>query len=126
MKKIDTKDAPQAIGPYSQAVACGDFLFVSGQIPINPASGKVEETTIEGQTKQVLANIDAILRAAGTTKDRVVRAEIYLKDLSHFATVNTLYADYFSSPIKPARHAFQVSKLPLDVLIEITCIAYLK
>lgn len=125
MKKIDTKNAPQAIGPYSQAVSSGNFLFVSGQIPINPASGKVEETTIEGQTHQVFANIDAILKAAGITKDHVVRAEVYLKDLSHFPIMNQIYAEFFTGALKPARQAMQVAKLPLDSLIEISCIAHL-
>ena len=123
MKKIDTKNAPQAIGPYSQAILSNGFLFVSGQIPINPQSGKVEESSIEGQTKQVFANIEAILEAAGTTKDHIVRAEVYLKDLSHFPVMNQIYAEFFTGPIKPARQAMQVAKLPLDVLIEISCIA---
>lgn len=123
MKKIETEKAPKAIGPYSQAIVAGQFVFVSGQLPINPTSGKIIETTIEGQTKQVLANIEAILHAAGLSFAHVVKTEIYLKDLENFHKVNALYAEKFSHPIKPARQTMQVARLPLDSLIEISCIA---
>jgi 2-iminobutanoate/2-iminopropanoate deaminase len=126
MKKIDTDKAPQAIGPYSQAVLAHGFLFISGQIPINPASGKVEEATIEGQARQVFANLKAILHAAGLSFDHVVRSEVYLKDLAHFPVMNQIYTEFFTGAVKPARQAMQVAKLPLDVLIEISCIAVCK
>jgi 2-iminobutanoate/2-iminopropanoate deaminase len=121
---VETENAPKAIGPYSQAVRAGSFLFLSGQIAINPKVGKVVETTIQGQTRQVLANIEAILTAEGLSFEHVVKAEVYLKDLSHFQEMNILYAESFCYPIKPARQAMQVAKLPLDVLIEISCIAW--
>lgn len=124
MKKIETQRAPQAIGPYSQAVKAGGFLFLSGQIPVNPATGKIEETTIEGQARQVFLNIEAILKAAGLTFDDVVRSEVFLKDLSHFSAMNQIYAEFFTGAVKPARHTVQVAKLPLDALIEVTCTAY--
>ncbi len=123
VKKIETENAPKAIGPYSQAILAGGFLFLSGQIPINPKTGKVDDNTIEGQTRQVFANIDAILKAAGLGFEDVVRAEVFLKDLADFQTVNGIYAEFFPQSAKPARHAFQVGKLPLDVRIEITCTA---
>ena len=123
MKKIETEKAPRPNGPYSQAIQAGGFLFLAGQIPINPATGKVEETTIEGQASQVFLNIQAILEASGLTFSHVVRSEIFLKDLSQFAIVNEIYGRYFTGPIQPARHTVQVAKLPLDVLIEVTCTA---
>jgi 2-iminobutanoate/2-iminopropanoate deaminase len=126
MIKVESHDAPKAIGPYSQAVRSGQLLFVSGQIPLNPKTGKIEEASIEGQTRQVFANLKAILTAAGCTFDDVVRAEVYLKDLQDFQAMNLLYAEYFSGPIKPARQAMQVAKLPLDARIEISCIAVVK
>lgn len=125
MKKIETTLAPEALGPYSQAVEAGGFLFVSGQLPINPATGKIEATTIEEQTIQIFSNIEAILKAAGLTLNHVVRMEVFLADLSHFTAMNTIYASYFTGPTKPARHTIQAAKLPLNSLIEITCTALL-
>lgn len=124
MKKIETTEAPQAIGPYSQAVQAGGFLFLSGQLPLNPKTGKIEATTIEEQTIQIFSNIEAILKAADLTFNHVVRMEVFLADLSHFSLMNTIYATYFTGPIKPARHTIQAAKLPLDALIEITCTAF--
>ncbi|MBS0648369.1 MAG: hypothetical protein JSS10_03985 [Verrucomicrobia bacterium] len=126
MFKIESENAPKAIGPYSQAVRAGQLLFVSGQLPINPATSKVEEISIEGQTRQVLANIKAVLEAAGCGFENVVRAEVYLKDLEDFASMNKIYAESFTSEVKPARQALQVAKLPLDVRVEISCIAYIE
>ena len=123
LHEIKTEQAPKAIGPYSQAVAFERLVFVSGQIAIDPKSGTIVEHTIQSQTRQVLENIEAILKADGLTLEHVVKAEIYLKDLSDFQIVNTLYAEKFSHPIKPARQVVQVAKLPLDGLIEISCIA---
>jgi 2-iminobutanoate/2-iminopropanoate deaminase len=126
MIKIETEDAPKAKGPYSQAIKAGDFLFVSGQLPINPKTDKVDESTIEGQTRQVLTNISSILKAAGLNFNHVVRVEVFLKDIQDWPAMNVIYAEVFSGPIKPARHAFQVGKLPLDVRVEISCIAYIQ
>ena len=124
IQQINTDEAPRAIGPYCQAVRAGDFLFISGQLAIDPQTGALIGTTIEEQTEVVLNNIEAILRAAGLTLAQVVRAEIYVSDLNYMKAVNGIYAQRFSHAIKPARHAFQVTRLPLDALIEITCIAY--
>lgn len=123
MKQIVTEDAPKAIGPYSQAVLAGQLVFVSGQLPIDPKRGKITESTIEGQTEQVLLNIEAILKAADLTFADVVKAEVFLKDMNDFQKMNAIYAEKFTGPVKPARQAFQVARLPLDALIEISCIA---
>lgn len=123
-KQIHTENAPKAIGPYSQAVLAGQFLFVSGQLPIDPNTGKITETTIEGQTKQVLSNIEAILKAAGLSFADVVKAEVFLKDMNDFQKMNAIYAEMFTGLIKPARQAFQVARLPMDALIEVSCIAH--
>jgi 2-iminobutanoate/2-iminopropanoate deaminase len=123
LKKIETHLAPKAIGPYSQAVMTEQFVFISGQIPIEPKSGKIQSSSIENQTIQVLANLEAILKEAGLSFEHVVKTEIYVTDLSHFSTINTLYAERFQGPIKPARQLMQVSRLPMDSLIEISCIA---
>jgi len=123
IRKVETAHAPKAIGPYSQAVGFEHLLFVSGQIPIDPKSGKIVEQTIEGQTRQVLANIEAILKADGLTFEHIVKAEIYMKDIGDFQVVNAIYAETFSHPIKPARQLMQVARLPMDSLIEISCIA---
>ncbi|MBF0499528.1 MAG: RidA family protein [Candidatus Riflebacteria bacterium] len=119
---ISTSHAPAAIGPYSQAIRTGDMLFTSGQIPIVPSSGKIETVDIAGQTKQVMANLDEVLKAAGTDFSRVVKATIFLTDLGNFATVNEIYATCFPKD-PPARSCVQVSKLPKDALIEIEMIA---
>lgn len=124
LKAIHTDEAPKAIGPYSQAVAAGPFLFISGQIPIDPQTGKITADTIEAQTEQVLDNVEAILHAAGLNKQHVVKTEIYLKDMQDFAVVNALYAKRFSHAVKPARQTMQVGKLPMDARIEISCIAF--
>ena len=121
-KKIETPNAPKAIGPYSQAVETKNFVFISGQIPIDPTVGKIVEQTIEGQTRQVLANIEAILKAAGQSWEAIVKTEIFLQDLNDFQTVNTIYGEKFPHDVKPARQAIQVARLPLDALIEISCI----
>ncbi len=123
MKKvIFTKNAPAAVGPYSQAVEHGDMLFVSGQICIDPASGKVIGGGIREQTEQVLKNIRSILEAAGYSKKNVVKCTCLLKDMDHFQEMNSVYAEYFNED-PPARAAYQVCKLPLDVLVEIEAIA---
>ncbi len=124
LQKVETEKAPQAIGPYSQAVTAGEYLFVSGQIPIDPATGKLVEGEIKEQTAQVLDNLKAILEAFGIGFDRVVKTEVYLKDIGDFGAVNEVYASRFSHDVKPARQAMQVAKLPMDATVEISCIAY--
>ena len=116
--------APAAIGPYSQAVRSGNFLFCSGQIPINPASGKIEATTVEDQTKQVFENISALLTSQGLTVSHVVKATVFLQDMADFPKINPLYEAAFNGH-KPARSTVQVAKLPLASLIEIEVIAEL-
>ena len=124
LTEIKTEKAPKAIGPYSQAVLAGQYLFISGQIAIDPSSGKMVGTSIAEQTIQVLKNIEAILQAQGLTFGSVVKAEVFLKDMNDFSTMNAIYAEKFSHNVKPARQAFQVVKLPLDALVEISCIAF--
>lgn len=123
IQKIETEHAPKAIGPYSQATLVEGFLFISGQIPINPLTGKIEFFDIKSQTIQVLDNLEQILKAAGLTFENVVKTEIYVSNLDDFTLINSLYAERFSHSIKPARQLMQVSRLPLDSLIEISCIA---
>ena len=124
MKKIiATNQAPAAIGPYSQRVkTAGGLLFVSGQIPLVPSTGELIAGGIEEQTTQVLENLQAILSAAGFTLADVVKTTVYLKDLSHFVTVNSIYAKYFQQDC-PARVCVEVSKLPKDALVEIDVVA---
>ena len=119
---IATEEAPGAVGPYSQGVAADGFVFTAGQIPINPASGKIEATTIEDQTRQVLSNVDAVLRAAGSSLDRVVKMSVFMTDLADFQAMNGVYAEFFPSN-PPARSAVQVVALPLGVQIEMEAIA---
>ena len=121
---IQTQDAPQAIGPYSQAVKAGDLLFVSGQIPLDPSTGEMVKGDIKAQTEQVMKNIASILAAANVSFDHVVRTTIFLADLNDFAVVNKIYGNYFEPP-EPARAAFQVARLPKDARIEIDAIALL-
>jgi 2-iminobutanoate/2-iminopropanoate deaminase len=120
---VSTTDAPSAIGPYSQAIQVGNFLFVSGQIPINPATGQlIEETGIKAQTRRVLANVQAIVSAAGGSLENVVRTTVFLRDMNDFAEMNSVYAEYFQSA-PPARSTVQAARLPRDVAVEIDCIA---
>lgn len=118
----DVADAPKAVGPYSQAVKSQGFLFCSGQIPINPASGKIEATDVEGQAKQVFANIRAMLQSQGLTWTDVVKATVFLQNMSDFPKINPLYEAAFEGH-KPARSTVQVAGLPLGALIEIEVIA---
>lgn len=121
LKKIQTPNAPAAIGPYSQAVAMGNLLFTSGQIAICPASGQVEATDIVGQAKQVMENLGAILQEAGTDYDKVVKTTCFLADMNDFATFNEVYAQYFTQ--NPARSCVAVKTLPKNVLCEVEVIA---
>lgn len=123
MEKVYTKQAPDAIGPYSQAMKCGNLLFTSGQIAINPASGEVEAATIEGQTEQVMKNLGAILEAAGSSYQRVVKTVCFLSDMADFAAFNEIYGRYLTE--KPARSCVAVKTLPKNVLVEVEAIAEL-
>jgi 2-iminobutanoate/2-iminopropanoate deaminase len=120
---ISTPDAPLAIGPYSQAIRAGDLLFVSGQIPIDPSTGKlIEDTSIKAQTRRVMENLIAILRAAGGSLDDVVRTTVFLRNMNDFGDMNSVYAEYFRTA-PPARSTVEAARLPRDVSVEIDCIA---
>ena len=122
---ITTSEAPAAIGPYSQAIRAGDFLFLSGQIPIDPATGQLVEGSIGDQTHRVLRNLGAILAAAGASFEDVVKTNVYLADMADFAAMNAIYGTYFPAPA-PARATIQAARLPRDVRVEIDLVAYLK
>ena len=124
LKKITTEKAPAAIGPYSQAIAAGNFLFASGQIPINPESGEVEAEGIEAQAEQVMKNVGAILEAAGTDYANVAKTTCFLADMADFAAFNGVYEKYFTE--KPARSCVAVKALPKNVLCEVEVIAALE
>ncbi len=119
---VETTKAPAAIGPYSQAVEAGGFLFVSGQIPIDPASGELVQGDIQAETHQVLNNLRAILEAAGSSLEKVVKTTLYIADMDAFGTINAIYAEYFETQ-PPARACVQVARLPKDVQIEIEAVA---
>ena len=121
-KAISISGAPQPIGPYSQAIWTGNMLFVSGQIPLNPVTGNLEITSIETATHQVMQNIQALVEEAGLTLSHVVKCSIFLTDFNDFSAVNQVYGSYFSD-IPPARETVQVVQLPMNVPIEISCIA---
>ena len=121
MEPIYTPNAPQAIGPYTQAMKVGGLVFTSGQIAINPATGNVEATTIEEQTHQVCKNLKAVLEAAGTDITKVVKTVCFLSDMNDFAAFNAVYGTYFTG--KPARSCVAVKTLPKNVLVEIDTIA---
>lgn len=122
-KKIHTDKAPRAIGPYSQAVRVGDLIFVSGQLPINPADGKLADKDITLQTKQVIDNLEAILCSEGLSLHHVVKCEVFLQHMSDFQAMNTIYAERFTAEVKPARQTIEVAGLPQGALVEISCIA---
>ena len=124
IKMISTNHAPKAIGPYSQAVKIGGFLFLSGQIPINPETNELVERDIVLQTQQVLKNIKAILNAEDLSIEQIVKTTIFVKDMNQFGTVNEEYAKFLGDH-RPARSTVEVSRLPKDVLIEIETIAYI-
>ncbi len=121
LKKVYTSNAPEAIGPYSQAIVCGNMLFTSGQIPINPATGDVEAEGITDQATQVMKNLAAVLAEAGTSFDKVVKTTCFLSDMADFAAFNAVYAEYFTG--KPARSCVAVKTLPKNVLVEVEVIA---
>ena len=120
---VSTPQAPSAIGPYSQAIRAGNLVFVSGQIPIDPATGQlIGDTSIQAQTRRVLQNALAIVAAAGGSAENIVRTTVFLKDMGEFADMNSVYAEFFPSA-PPARSTVQAARLPRDVSIEIDCIA---
>ncbi|MCI8891310.1 MAG: RidA family protein [Eubacterium sp.] len=124
MKKIlNTEHAPKAIGPYVQGVDTGNLLFLSGQIPIDPAVGEITAVSIEDQTRQVLENVKAVLASGGCTLADVVKTTVYLKDIADFAKMNAVYQEYFQEGSYPARSAVQVAALPKDAGVEIEVIA---
>lgn len=123
MKKIGTDKAPAAIGPYSQAIVAGDFLYASGQIPINPATGNVEAEGIAAQAEQSMKNVGAVLEAAGVTYDDVVKTTCFLAEIADFAAFNEVYAKYFTK--NPARSCVAVKDLPKGVLCEVEVIAFM-
>lgn len=121
-KAIHIPNAPAPIGPYSPAILVDNTLYVSGQIPLNPATGQLEIESIESATHQVMQNVIALVEAAGMTVNEIVKCSIFLKDLGQFSNVNTVYGSYFTE-IPPARETVEISRLPMDVPIEISCIA---
>jgi 2-iminobutanoate/2-iminopropanoate deaminase len=122
LEVISTEKAPKALGPYSQAIKANGFVFVSGQIPIQPSSGELVTGTITEQTSLVLTNLSEILKSAGTSLDKVVKTTVFLQDMKDFDEMNKTYAEYFTST-KPARATVQVARLPKDVSVEIECVA---
>ena len=121
LKKVATEKAPAAIGPYSQAIICGDMVFTSGQIPINPASGNVEAEGVTAQAEQVMKNLGEVLATAGSSFEKAVKTTCFLADMNDFAAFNEVYAKYFTT--KPARSCVAVKTLPKNVLVEVEVIA---
>lgn len=122
-KQISIPGAPAPIGPYSQAIVSGNTIYISGQIPLNPFTGQLVNERVESATEQVLSNISALLNEAGFDKNDVVKCSIFLKNMDDFAKMNEVYASFFAGTVPPARETVQVVKLPMDVLVEISCIA---
>ena len=121
-KQVKSDEAPSPIGPYSQAVKAGNLLFISGQIPMNPSTGEIIKGSIEDETHRVMKNLSAILKEAGLNFQHVVKTSIFVKDLNNFVRINEVYGEYFNED-PPARETVEVSRLPKDVNIEISCIA---
>lgn len=120
--EVKSDKAPKAVGPYAQAITAGSLVFCSGQIPIDPATGKLVEGGIEAQTRQVLLNLKVVLEAAGSSLDQVVKSTVMIMDMADFAAMNKVYAEFFKAPF-PARATFQVSGLAMGAKVEIDCIA---
>lgn len=120
---ISTEKAPGAVGPYSQAIKAGDFLFASGQIAIDPEKGRITAGTVAGQAEQCMKNVGAILEAVGATYDNVVKTTVYINDMNFFGAVNEVYGKYFQKTL-PARSCVEISKLPKDAMVEVEVIAY--
>ncbi len=119
---IQTNNAPQAIGPYSQGILAGDTLYVSGQIPVIPATGAIVSDKVEEQARQVMENVKAVVEAAGLTLDNVVKTSVFIKNMDDFGTINAVYSEYFKENC-PARACVEVARLPKDVLLEMEAIA---
>lgn len=124
--KVETAKAPKALGPYSQGVVAGEFIYCSGQIAVDPKSGLINSQGIYEETRQVLDNLTAVLLAAGSGLDRVVKVEVYLKNMADFKIMNEVYGEYFKLEPLPARVTVAVSELPKGALLEISCVAYKK
>ena len=124
MKKVETKEAPAAIGPYSQGIIHGELIFTSGQIPINPELGVIDGKDILEQTERAIKNVAEVLRAGGSDLDKVIKTTCYLSDMNNFSAFNSIYATYFTSC--PARSCVEVSKLPKGAMVEIEAIAVIK
>lgn len=121
-QEVRTDKAPKAIGPYSQGIIANGFVFISGQVPFDPATGELVTGPIEDQARRVLRNVAAVLEAAGSSMDKVVKATVFLQDMNDFAKMNAVYGEFFKTPY-PARAAVQAARLPRDVKIEIEVIA---
>ena len=124
-KRINTEKAPAAIGPYSQGVAAGHFLFVSGQLPIDPKTGSIDADNVADQARQSLTNLSQILEAAGTSMNTVVKTTVFIQHMDDFAVMNEVYAQFFQGEVLPARSAVEVAKLPKGALVEIEAVAAL-
>ncbi len=124
VERIVTDKAAGVVGPYSQAVTAGGFVFVSGQLGLDPETGRLAHGGIAAETRQALENIRAILAAAELDLEQVVKCEVFLTDMDEFAPMNTVYAEFFGGPVKPARQAVEAARLPKDAKVEISCIAW--
>lgn len=124
-KQISTSDAPAAIGPYSQAIRCGQFLYLSGQIALDPSSGTLVGEDVQAQTQRVMQNVQAVLASAGSSLNQVVKTTVFLANMGDFPAMNAIYASYFSD-VPPARSAVAVAELPRHALVEIECIALIE
>ncbi|CAO0796285.1 unnamed protein product [Mucor circinelloides] len=122
LARVHTDSAPAAVGPYAQAIKANGFVYTSGQVALNPATGKVVEGEVKEQTKQVFLNLTEVLKAAGSSLEKVVKTTVFLRDMNDFAAMNEVYASFFPTH-QPARSAVQVARLPLDVAVEIECVA---
>ncbi|KAG0766786.1 hypothetical protein G6F57_003416 [Rhizopus arrhizus] len=122
LTRVNADNAPAALGPYSHAVKANGVVYTSGQIPIDPASGELVQGGIKEQTEQVLKNLEVVLKASGSSLDKVLKTTVFLKDMNDFVPMNEVYASFFTTH-KPARSAVQVARLPKDVAVEIECVA---
>ena len=125
-QEIKTAKAPDPVGPYSQAIKAGEFIFCSGQIAIDPKTGEFEGSGIEAETTRVMKNLKAVLEASGSSLDRVIKTTIFVQDMSDFARINAVYGSYFNDTLQPARATIQVAGLPKGAAVEIECIALIK